>query len=261
MSACLLLLLLSQSPERSGNSIMRGSQAFSDGIRASESRTAESATFFREAVEWFETGRRAEGEAPWLLNWLGHSYLLSGDLPHAIAAYRRGLALDPAGPKLRTALAHAREQVQYPSELARILQPEREFWPPWLSLHDLGLYAFGLYFAACLAATRWWMIRRRRWLVAAGTLLVLAAMPAIGSLMEWQHQRRDAAQPIVVVARDVPLRVGNGPDYPPKLEMPRGCEVRQLFDRGGWLQVETGGGALGWLPADAVVRERRVSVQ
>jgi hypothetical protein len=149
------------------------------------------------------------------------------------------------------ALEYARDQVQYPPTAD--LRPRPALWPPRLSLRYVGLYAFGLYFAACLAATRWRMTRRRRWFVCAGLLFTVAAVPAVGSLIEWQREKRDAVEPVVVINRDVPLRAGNGADYPAKLDLPRGCEVRRLFERGGWLQVETAGGTIGWVPANAVV--------
>jgi hypothetical protein len=253
MTFCFFLLALGQTPERSGNSIGRGIQAFADGMRASRQRPSEASGFFREALDDYEAGRKEAGEAPWLLRQIGHSYLLTDNLPHAIAAYRRGLAIDPADAKLRTALDYARDQVPYPP--AGELRPRPDLWPAWLSLRYVGVYAFALYFAGCLAATRWLMTRRRRWLVAAGLLLAIAAVPAVGSAIAWQREQRDAAQPVVVVNRDAPLRTGNGADYPAKLDvpLPRGCEVRRLFERGGWLQVETAGGAIGWLPQNAVV--------
>jgi tetratricopeptide (TPR) repeat protein len=214
---------------------------------------------FREAARGWDNIRRVYGHHTYSLLWLGYSYHAAGDLPHAIAAYRSGLALDPTDAKFRTALAYARAQVQYPPapELARVMQPEPEYWPPWLALRTLGVYAFGLYFAACLAATRWCMTRRRRWLAAAGLALALAAVPAVGSGVEWLRRRHDAAEPVVVLARDCPLRVGNGPDYPPRLDapLPRGAEVRRLFERSGWVQVELSGGPVGWLPRDAVVMD------
>jgi hypothetical protein len=174
-------------------------------------------------------------------------------LPRAIVAYRRGLAQDPADDRLRTALTYTREQVKYPLGLARQLQPETDRWPPGLSLQVLDGYAFGFYVAGCLAATGWRMTRRRTSLVIAAVVSILAAIPAIGSGVQWWHARRDAAMPVVVAARDEPLRVGNGLDYPPTLDLPRGAELRRLFERGGWLQIETGGGAVGWVPIDAVV--------
>jgi hypothetical protein len=195
--------------------------------------------------------------SPTLQRAAGNANFLASDLPHAIAAYRRGLRLDPGDAKLQTALAYTRGQVQYPPapDLAALMHPERDYWPGWLSLRRLGVYAFVLYFAACLAATRWRMTRRRRWLTAGALALALAAVPAVGSVVLWQRERYDQAAPVVVVARDCPLRVGNGPDYPPRLDapLPRGAEARVLFGRGGWLQVELVSGVVGWLPRDAVV--------
>ena len=255
----LALLTLVQTPDRTGPPLSHAWQAWDDAVtslrrtnpfdQAPEQATA----FFREAAADFEEHIREVGGTPNLYRWLGYSYHAAGDLPHAIAAYHRGLAENPADVKVRTALAYARAQVHYPPG-AEVLRPKYELWPPWLSLRSIGVYSFGLYVVGCAACTRWLLVRRRRWAVIAAMSLGLAAVPALGSGVEWWRARRDAAEPVVVVSRDVPLRAGNGTDYPPKAELPRGCEVRRLFERGGWLQVETGGGLLGWVPADAVVR-------
>jgi hypothetical protein len=225
----------------------RGTQLRSDG------HPGEAAAAFRLAAQRLEADSLPP--SPALTFKAGNAWFLAGDLPRAIAAYRRGLALDPADEQLRIALDYAREQVHYPAAPDVVLQlrPERDYWPKWLTLRKVGGYAFVAYFAACLAATRWRMTRRRRWLVAAAALLVAATVPVIGNGIEWWQTRCDAAEPIVVVARDELLRAGNGADYPPKLELPRGCEVRRLFERGGWLQVQTGGGMVGWLPAAAEI--------
>jgi hypothetical protein len=230
-------------------------------LRSTPGEAAPAAEAFHKAALGFQTtGQFWPSSPPTAIERVtGHSYFLAGDLPNAILAYRRGLQLDPADAKLRTALAYARAQVQYPPDpdLARLMQPEPHYWPAWLTLRSLGVYAFMLYFAACLAATRWRMTRNRRWLAAARLAIMLAAVPAVGSGVEWLRQRRDAAEPVVVLARDCPLRVGNGPDYPPRLDapLPRGAEVRRLFERPGWVQVELSGGVVGWLPGDAVVAD------
>jgi hypothetical protein len=224
-------------------------------------RSPEAAAAFRQVAERLDGGLRSGifRPSPVAYHWTGNSWFLAGDLPRAIVSYRRGLVVNPADERLLTALAYAREQVQYPPspEMARLLRPEREWWPPWLSLRSFGGYAFGLYFVGCLAAMRSRMTRRRRWLVIVGAVLALAAVPAVGSGVEWWRERRDVAEPVVAAVRDVPLRAGNGSDYPAKLDLPRGCEVRRLFERGGWYQVETGGGAVGWVPADAVISAGR----
>ena len=54
---------------------------------------------------------------------------------------------------------------------------------------------------------------------------------------------------------DAVLRKGNSAGYPARLEpkLPRGVEARKLGERGGWVQVRLAGGAVGWLPASAVM--------
>ena len=251
----LLTVVLAQSPAIQDGVVAqmafhRGTQFRKDG------KIADSAAAFRSAAHALESDSLPP--SPAVSFKAGNAWFLAGDLPNAIAAYRRGLALDPANTDLRTAIEFAREQVQFPPapELARLLPPEPQYWPAWLSLASTGGYAFAAYCAACLTATRWRMTRRRCWLVAAGLFFMAGIAPTIGTGMEWWQARCDAAEPIVVVNRDVPLRAGNGVDYPPRLDLPRGCEVRRLFERGSWLQVQTGGGIVGWAPADAMVHDR-----
>jgi hypothetical protein len=224
-----------------------GAQLRADG------HPGEAAIAFRLAAQRLEADSLPP--SPALAFKVGNAWFLAGDLPRAIAAYRRGLTLDPGDDALRAALDYAREQVHYPPAPDVVLQlrPERDYWPRWLTLRTFGGNAVAAYFAACLAAARWRMTRRRRWLIGAAVLLAVAAVPIVGFGIECLQNQREAAEPIMVVARDAPLRAGNGADYPPKLELPRGCEIRRLFERGGWLQVQTGGGVVGWLPATAVV--------
>jgi tetratricopeptide (TPR) repeat protein len=248
----LLTIVLSQSPALQDG--VAAQLAFHRGIQLrADGQMAEAGAAFRRSAEQLES--KTLTQSPALAFRTGNAWFLAGDLPRAIAAYRRGLDIDPADESLRNALDFARGQVQYPSSAdeANLLRPEREWWPPWLALPRLGGFAFALYLAGCLAAMRWRLIGARRWLVAALVFIAAAAVPVIGSGIEWLRVRRDMAQPIVVAIRDVPLRLGNGTDYPSKLEVPRGCELRQLFERGGWLQVQTGG-ANGWIPSDAAVR-------
>ena len=86
-------------------------------------------------------------------------------------------------------------------------------------------------------------------------VVVLREHSAVGSGVEWLRRQRDDATPVVVLARSELLRTGNGSEYPPRLDvpLPRGAEVRRLFERAGWYQVQLSGGPVGWLPRDAVV--------
>ncbi|MFO0808698.1 MAG: SH3 domain-containing protein [Gemmataceae bacterium] len=193
-----------------------------------------------------------EGPSAGLYRIWGLASVVKGELPGAILCFRQGLALDPADVKLRRALTRTRDMVAYPTPR---LRPADALWPPWLALRRLGVYAFALYVVGCVAFTRWRMTRRSAYGWVALVALGLAAVPCLGSLLEALDRRRDALTPVVVVTRDVELRAGNGTEYPAKLSLPRGGEVRRLYERGVWLQVEAADGTVGWLPADAVVGE------
>jgi hypothetical protein len=258
-----LIAVLAQTPDIiSGPPSSRAEGSFRNGIRARqnpESHQFPAEMFFRHAAEAYESVRRSEGiRSPELERSLGHAYSLYGDLPRAVLAYHRGRRLDPGDAKLETALAHARARVEYPpSQMAALMQPEREYWPGWLELHRLALVALVAYTVACLAVTRWRMSPRRLWLWIALSAAVVVMVPAIGSGVEWARRQRDEAMPVVVLARAEMLRTGNGVEYPPRLDaaLPRGAEVRRLFERAAWYQVELSSGVAGWLPREAVVEE------
>jgi hypothetical protein len=263
----LVVFLLLQTPDRGGDSVSHGFQALDDAFKALRSekwyRPADAGKFFKEAAATLNDATHASdlNSDEWTTNplvranlfrWLGHACLLSENLAGAIAAYRTGIELDPNDDGLRFALTYARGQVRYVSS---DIQPTTIGWPLWLTLGRYSWLAFGCYFCGWIAVTRWWMIRRLVWLFASLALFFLAAIPAVGSLLEWRERARNEAEPIVVVAKDTVLRRGNGEEYSPRITapLPPGAEVRRLFERHGWLQVELANGIVGWLPADSVI--------
>jgi hypothetical protein len=68
----------------------------------------------------------------------------------------------------------------------------------------------------------------------------------------------DRPDPVLVLTADEVLRTGNGPSFPARIEapLPRGAEVTELARRGGWVQVQLPGGAVGWVPES---REERTT--
>src|SRR5262249_34058604 len=151
----------------------------------------------------------------------GNAWLLAGDLPHAILAYRRGLRLDPNDKAMRANLAFAREQVTYPSP-GVLGRPSRDAWPHWLPCPEAGWVLFGAVFSygiACVAMTRLWMPRKTRFLSAGLTFLTLFALLVSGLVVhEWQR-RQERLHPLVVIAQNgVVLRNGNGANYPARYE-------------------------------------------
>jgi tetratricopeptide (TPR) repeat protein len=213
-------------------------------------RPHEAVASFREAAENYPQTLDEHG---WLA--AGNAYLLAGDIDLAIRCYRLSYLFDTPNPRLHTALAFARAQVQYP---APDLRPAEPWWPFWLSLSRFAWIAFVFYSAAWIALTRWWFVRHRAWLAVSLVAFVFAAIPAVGTLLQWRERAQDEATPVVVLARDATLRRGNGVEYPPRIDapLPRGAEVRRLFERAGWWQVELANGVVGWLPKSAVVSDQ-----
>lgn len=187
----------------------------------------------------------------------GRAHFLAGDLPQSIRAFRDGLELYPWDAELQRGLALARAAVAYPAETeptARVRPDPPAEVRNRVSPFDLLIVSAVASFILAIGLARRFT-RRDRWawpVVAIGFLGVLVA----GGIW-WQCDREalgDRANPTVVIAADTVLRTGNGPSYPPRVEavLPRGAEVRERSRRGGWVQVELAGGAVGWV-SEAVV--------
>src|SRR6516165_4265113 len=72
---------------------------------------AEARGNFLRAAELYEQLRQRGASSPALLRNLGNAYLLAGDVPKAILAYRRGLRVAPSDRRLQEGLSWARSQV------------------------------------------------------------------------------------------------------------------------------------------------------
>jgi hypothetical protein len=182
----------------------------------------------------------------------GNAALLGGDLPRAILSYRRGLRFAPNDPVIRSNLAFARDQVDYPGT-GLLGRPAQDPWPagiPRPTLNWLLLPAVLFYAGACLAATRWWMLRQTGFIYLA-LVSTVALSVAVGAMISlYKNDSEQTQHPLVVTAENgVLLRTGNGLSYPPRFETPlnRGVEARLLFKRGNWMQIELAGGETGWV--------------
>jgi hypothetical protein len=232
--------------------LRRAETAFHEGSRLREQPPAARRAFAEAAAAYEDLRRRGVANAD-LFRDQGDAYLLAGDLPQAILAYRRGLRLRPSDRVLRACLEYARRQVAYPQP-GGFARPPTELLPPWLprvpsaAVATLALFCYAL---GWLLLMRWWMLRRPGLLPAAG--LALAAALLLGGVLAWRAAvvRDEARHPLVVIADDgVLLRRGNGLTYPPRYDTPvnRGVEARLLFARGTWLEIELSGGESGWVP-------------
>ncbi|MBN9121042.1 MAG: hypothetical protein J0I06_18140 [Planctomycetes bacterium] len=231
--------------------------AFAEGVaRRGDSVNAKPA-FARAAAGYDVLWNRGLRSPELALN-RSRAHRLAGNLPKYIAALHEGLAAVRFARPLQVELEDARAAVQFPldGELAAQCRPR-----PYtgvgtrMSVADAWVIAGALWLVACAGVARFVMTRGAVWLVFAG--LGAAALVALGALWIQDERRRERAEslPLLIVADDTTLRRGNAPAYPPRLDavLPKGAEVRELSRRGGWVQVQLPGGAIGWLPASAVI--------
>lgn len=227
--------------------------------RATRTDRQQSRSHFARAAQAYDALRQRGYQNADLFRNEGNAYLLAGDLPRAILAYRRGLRLAPGDRQLRANLAAARAEVAIPPP-GSFGRPPEEFWLSWVlrprpAVAFLGTaLAFSVYW---VALTRYFMVRRFWLLKAALVALAVGVMLQSYVGLESWNRFRELPHHLVVVARDgVVLRKGNGLSYPPRHPAPlnRGVEAQELFLRGDWLQIRLTGGEIGWVPlADVLV--------
>ncbi len=192
---------------------------------------------------------------------LGNAQLLGGDVAGAIVSYRVGLHFEPTSPHLRAALAAARNQVDYPIEGALGKQtPSVNTWTP--ASNSILALAFIAYVSACVVFTRWRMKRHRSLLVMSIAFFLAAVTTTGWGLMIFEKERTANVESWAVIKIEGQrLRKGNGwlsdgqPAFPARYAtpLPIGVEARVLCERADWVQLELGGGEVGWLPKAAVL--------
>jgi hypothetical protein len=256
----LVVAIGSAAPVADEELLRQAAAAFRRGVEE-RARPADARPHFREAVRLYDLLAARGLQSATMEQNRGNAALLAGDLPHAIRAYRRGLALAPEDAELQANLAYARAQVAYPAPppFARPRVSDRPPWLPRVTWPVLLALALLCHVVLCVAATRWYMTRRDSSL----TVALAALVGVVALLLSLAHERQRLADerdhPLVVIAADgVLMRSGNGLSYPSRYETPlnRGVEARLRFLRGDWLQVELSGGEVGWVPgAVALVEE------
>lgn len=207
---------------------------------------------FIEAAKGYDATWQDGDHSPTTATNRGRAHALAGDLPGAIAAVHAGLREAPFDTQLQSDLETLRNVVPYPVGL----RPEPiSGWRSRISGWDLfGLASLSVLLLGIGIGKRF--TTREVWAIP--TIVVGGiGLLAVGA-MGWQcdrETRREAKRPVLILIRDTPLRKGNGETYESRLEwpLPRGCEVREVFRRGGWVQVEVTGGAVGWLAEGTVI--------
>jgi hypothetical protein len=238
-------------------------QSFAEGTTLRNDGARARPAFARSAIVYDELWQRGYRNPDLALN-RAHAHQLAGDLPGAIAALHQGLAEARWSRPLQVALEEARSSVGYPL-VGDLVSQCRPASSPTIGSRMSPLEAWAiagvLWLLACGGMARFAMTRTRGWLFFTGLATIALAILGGAWLQDHRQQERENASKLLMVTEDVVLRTGNSDGhgnsleaYPPRLDskIPRGVEVRELWKRGGWVQVRLAGGVIGWLPETAV---------
>ncbi len=210
--------------------------------------------YYRQAIDAYEKLIAAGVRNGKLYYNLGNAYFRGNDLGRAILLYRRGLQLQPGNRRLQAnlqyALSRRMDQIEVKATTRRSLLSRLLFWHDDLSLRlqvSLALFAFLLVWG-CAIVHR---LRPRSsflWLLGVSAFFfVLLAGSAV-----LVHRQNGAVRHGVIVAREAPVRKGNGESY--ALQFPRplhpGAEFEVVEKRPPWLHVRLDNGATGWIRHD-----------
>ncbi len=191
---------------------------------------------FAEAAEAYQRLAQSGSVSPSLYFNLGNAWFKSGQLGHAIAAWRHVADLTPRDPDLRANLQFARNQVQGPT-----LRTGRwERWLGTLNLNEWTSLAAGAVWLTFLLLTAM-QVRptlrpalRSLTSALAGAAIVLCA--CLGLALGNHHAERA----IVVVAGETTVRTSPLTDAASAFVAHDGAELRVVDRKYDWLQVSDG---------------------
>jgi len=180
---------------------------------------------------------------------LGNAFFKSGQIGHAIAAYRQAESISPRDPDLRANLQFARNQVQGPTLRPRLW----ESWLGRLSLNEWTWLASGaIWLTFALLTVRWlWPSVARsltNWTWLAAVIAVLLTSCAFAALVTGS-----TARTAFIIVTEAAVRTGPFEESPNAFTVRDGAELRVLDRKGDWLQVTDGTRRVGWVKQDALV--------
>ena len=215
---------------------------------ASDAGEDEKARLFRQAAAAGE-GLLAEGkENGAILYNLGRAYRGAGDLPRALAAWRRAERYIPTDKELKAAIAEIKpnDSAEKRGFLDAVL-----FWRRLISHPAQEKIFLGLTLAAALSAfaALFAPAPRRRALRSFAAAFFLISLVQFGSLSldRYQEARRGIA------TAETELRKGNGAAYDPVARLRELDECRVLEAQPGWFRVRTPDGVAGWVASDKLL--------
>lgn len=189
---------------------------------------------------------------------LGNAYTLTGDMGHAMLAYRRAELIDPRDIRVQDSIDYVRDQVHIsvepniPNRIRAALISWRGIVPRtwiWAAGITLFVFAWGVFTIGLFSA------QSRRARTVGIALLVSSLFPFTALGYEWSHEHARAA---VVVVHDEIVAM-SGPDdsiydavYSDPLQS--GVEAHLIETRDGWGRVQLIDGSMCWIPQSAFER-------
>lgn len=189
---------------------------------------------------------------------LGNAYLESGATGRAIVNYRRALALDSTDRAARVNLAFAGGSLN--TKVDSSATADRSFTAKLMAGNELVNQFVRPHTILILGLTSWfafWVALGLRlaeirfpWKSLALAAITLSAVSAVSYFFTLES----LARPTAVVVSSASLQSGDGEQFPAISGTPlaEGQSVAFLRHRGGWAQVRTRNGQIGWLPSGAI---------
>lgn len=191
---------------------------------------------------------------------MGLAYWQSGDLGRALWSFKSAQAIDPRDAEIEAAVQEVRARIaasaqDQPSDVAPLDQVA-ELTRRLSTFNELAWLGLGLWFVLSalllifVLESRSQVLRRVAAIAApVVAVLLFVVMLAVGSRMHVYHAMADG----VVIAPNVDVTNGPGPQYSVQFALPGGAEVDILETRGNWVRIlESGNRAGGWAPIEAV---------
>lgn len=206
---------------------------------------------YRAALEGYEALAAAGFDSGALQYNLGNTYLRTGNLGLAVAAYLRSQRELPRDADVEANLSFARRSTKdaIPRSEKGLLETFF-FWHTRLSITELG-------WASVLSAALFWLLlaarsfreesEALRWAVGVALVVALALGISFGI------RTVSPTHVAVVKAPELEVHSGMSRDAVVQFVLHAGSEMRLMERRGDWLRVALGDGKQGWVHEDDVV--------
>lgn len=195
---------------------------------------------------------------------LGNAYFKQGDYGRAIFNYRQAERLAPRDADIRANLELVRAKIVDQAAEAAADSPSEGFFSRlghWtqrrLNLNELAIVTLALWFGVAALAILLNSLKKRTLLregvqysLMITALVFTLGLVGLGSRLYVEHTQPEG----VIVAAEINVTSGPGPQYTAEFSLPGGTEVNVVEQRGNWVRLALPhpAEAQGWVPANAV---------